>query len=367
MSLAVEADASRYDASSLLQFTEALLVAAGMPAEKAAAVADVLVDGDLLGHATHGVQLLPAYLEEIAGGGMTLVGEPELLSDFGAVVTWDGRRLPGAWLALRAIHTASERARRFGLGVVSIRRSHHIAALATYARRVADEGLVLLLMSSAPAGASVAPFGGTRALLSPSPIAVGFPTGGDPVCVDVSTSITTNTMTGLLARQGRKLPGPWVMDEAGVPTDDPSVVVQPRKGTLLPLGGTDAGHKGYGLALMVEALTAGLAGHGRLDPAARWGATLFVQVLDPAAFSGAAAFAAQMDGVVAQCHANPPVDPQRPVRLPGERGLQLRQQQLAHGILLKEATVSPLRFWAVRLGVGMPDPTPPAPGSPSDI
>ncbi len=174
---------------------------------------------------------------------------------------------------LLAIRAASERARRFGIGAVSIRRSHQIAALATYARRVAEDGLVLLLMSSAPSGGSVAPFGGTRALFSPSPIGMGIPTGGEPICVDVSTSITTNTMTGLMARQGCKLPGEWVMDEHGIPTDDPAVTMPPRTGTLLPLGGVDAGHKGYGLALMVEALTAGLAGHGRLDDSLRLGAT----------------------------------------------------------------------------------------------
>jgi L-lactate dehydrogenase len=330
-----------------------------MPTDTAAAVADVLVDGDLLGHATHGLQLLPAYLDEIASGGMTLAGEPDLIADQGAVLTWDGKRLPGPWLTLRAIDAASERARRFGIGVVSIRRSHHIAALASYARRVAEDGLVLLLMSSAPAGGSVAPFGGTRALFSPSPIGVGIPTGQDPICVDVSTSITTNTMTGLMARQGRKLAGAWVMDESGVPTDDPSVTVSPRKGTLLPLGGVDAGHKGYGLALMVEAMTAGLAGHGRRDDVARLGATLFVQVLDPAAFSGADAFAHQMDGLVAQCHDNPPVDPQRPVRLPGERGLSLRREQLENGVLLSDAVVSPLRSWSQRLGVALPDFIPP--------
>lgn len=357
-----QAGGTPYGAEDLTTFAEALLVAAGMPAGKAAAVAGILVEGDLLGHDTHGLQLLPTYLQEIAGGGMTLEGEPEVLSDLGAVSTWDGKRLPGPWVALQAIATASERARRFGLGAVSVRRSHHIAALAPYARRVADDGLVLLLLTSAPAGGSVAPFGGTRALFSPSPIGVGIPTGGDPVCVDVSTSITTNTLTSLLARQGKRLPGAWALDEDGVPSDDPAVVLPPRKGTLLPLGGTDAGHKGYGLALMVEALTAGLAGHGRADPGPRWGGTLFVQVIDPAAFSGSAAFRAQMDTVVDMCHANPPADPARRVRMPGERALGLRREQLRSGVLLADSITVPLWSWAQRLRVAQPQALAPASG-----
>lgn len=96
--------------------------------------------------------------------------------------------------------------------------------------RVAEQGLVLLLMSSAPAGSSVAPSGGTRALFSPSPIGVGIPTGAEPVMVDVSTSITTNGLTGRLARECAKLPGAWLIDQAGVATDDPAVLVPPRTG-----------------------------------------------------------------------------------------------------------------------------------------
>lgn len=344
----------RFDAAALESFAHALLVRSGLPADKAAAVAAILLEADLLGHETHGLQLLSGYLEDIASGAMSTDGEPEVVADQGAVLTWDARRLPGPWIMLRALDAACERAQRLGIGAVAVRRSHHIAALAPYARRVADRGMVLLLMTSAPSGGSVAPYGGTRPLFSPSPIAVGFPTGTEPVMIDVSTSITTNGMTNLLAREGRKLPGPWLMDEAGRPTDDPTVAVAPRKGTLLPLGGMDAGHKGYGLGLAVEAFTAGLAGHGRSDPGRRFGATLFVQVLDPRAFSGAEAFTGQMDWIVDRCHENPPLDPARPVRMPGERGLALRRQQLAEGLRLNPRIVQALAKWSAQLDVPLP-------------
>jgi LDH2 family malate/lactate/ureidoglycolate dehydrogenase len=347
---------SRFDAAALQDFARLLLQRGGMPSDRATAVADILVEGDLLGHDTHGLQLLPTYLGEIQGGGMTVSGEPLVLADHGVVLAWDGRRLPGPWLTLRAIEEASRRARLHGAGIVSIRRSHHIAALAPYARRVAEEGLVLLLMSSAPAAGSVAPFGGTRALFSPSPIGVGIPTSGDPMMVDVSTSITTNGLTGRLAREGRKLPGAWLIDEEGVTTDDPAVLVPPRTGTILPLGGIDAGHKGYGLALMVEALTAGLAGQGRSDPGARWGATVFVQVIDPQAFNGREAFEAQMDWIAQQCETNPPARSDVPVRLPGERGLALRREGLETGVPLSGGIVDALASWAAKLAVPMPEP-----------
>ncbi|HWI83319.1 Ldh family oxidoreductase [Ramlibacter sp.] len=346
--------APAYDAALLLQFAQQLLQRAGMPADRAHDVADILVEGDLLGHDTHGLQLLPTYLAEIESGSLAVNGDPEVLSDLGAVLAWDGKRLPGPWLTLRAIEEASRRARRFGAGIVNIRRSHHIAALAPYARRVAEDGLVLLLMTSAPAAGTVAPFGGTRGVFSPSPIGVGIPTGQEPMLVDVSTSITTNGLTGRLAREGRKLPAPWLIDERGVPTDDPAVLVPPRAGTILPLGGVDAGHKGYGLSLMVEALTAGLAGQGRSDPGQRWGGTVFVQVIDPAAFNGLQPFQQQMDWIAGACRANPPVQGGAGVRLPGERGLALRRQGRQQGVPLAPGIVDAVAAWAGKLGVPMP-------------
>ena len=345
---------THFDAAALQQFAQLLLQSKGMPANRATDVAEILVEGDLLGHDTHGLQLLPTYLAEIEAGAMTLTGEPLVLADQGAVLAWDGRRLPGPWLTLRAIDEASRRARTYGVGIVNIRRSHHIAALAPYAMRVAEDGLVLLLLTSAPAAKSVAPFGGTRGLFSPSPICVGIPTGDQPMMVDVSTSITTNGLTGRLAREGRKLPAASLIDEQGVPTDDPAVLVPPRAGTILPLGGVDAGHKGYGLSLMVEALTAGLAGQGRSDPGARWGGTVFVQVIDPQAFNGRGAFEEQMDWIARECQNNPPALAGQPPRLPGQRGLALRRQGLQAGVPLAAGIVEALATWADKLGVAMP-------------
>jgi L-lactate dehydrogenase len=325
-----------------------------MPRDRAADVASVLVEADLLGHDTHGLELLPSYLAHIEQGLMTLEGEPTVLNDRPAVLAWDGHRLPGPWLVLRAIEEAGKRAKLYGTGSVSIRKSYHIACLAVYARRVAEQGLALLLYTSAPAGSSVAPFGGTRALFSPSPVAMGIPTGGDPILIDVSTSLTTNSLTGRLQKEGKKLHAQWLMDETGEPTDDPTVLAAPRTGTILPVGGKDAGHKGYGLSLIVEALTAGLAGHGRSDPGPRMGGTIFVQVLDPEAFSGLPAFQEQMDWIAAACRSNPPAKGVERVRLPGERGLELRRRQLEDGVAIKPAVIDALRAYSEKLGVALP-------------
>ena len=345
---------ARYDAAALIAFAQSLLTQAGMPQDRAHDVADILVEADLLGHDTHGLQLLPTYLQHIEAGHMKLEGEPITLSDRGAVLAWNGQRLPGPWLVLRAMEIAIQRAEQYGSGTVTIGRSHHIACLAAYLKRATDQGLVMLLLTSAPAGASVAPHGGLRAVFSPSPIAIGFPTGAAPVLVDVSTSITTNMLTGRLRKEGKHLPHHWLIDENGEASDDPAVLLAPRKGTILPLGGLDAGHKGYGLALLVEALTAGLAGHGRADPLEPLGASVFLQILDPQAFGGGDAFRRQMDWVAQACLDNPPRPGFDHVRLPGQNGLLRRERQLREGVALEAAILPALAPWAQKFGIALP-------------
>ena len=344
-----------YRHADLLDYSRQLLGRAGLDSDKAAAVSDILVDGDLLGHDTHGLALLASYLAALEAGTMTRDGEPEVLADAPAALTWDGRRLPGPWLVLKAMAIAAGRAATQGTCTVVIRRSQHIACLAAFLKRATDQGLMMLLASSDANSASVAPFGGLDAVFTPNPIAAGIPTGAMPVLVDVSTSATTNGLTNRLHKEGGKLPAAWLLDGHGVPGNDPEVLFAEPKGTILPLGGQDSGHKGYGLSLLVEALTGGLAGHGRADPREGWGATVFVQIIDPRAFAGLAAFTRQTGAVAAQCRASRPATPGTPVRTPGERGLTLSASQMEHGVALYPTIIASLAPWALQFGV--PEPT----------
>jgi len=344
----------RYAASALLDCARQLLVRAGLAEPLAGDVADVLLEGDLLGHDTHGLALLAPYLGEIERGAMRREGSHLVVSERAAVATWDGRRLPGQWLTRRAVDTAIERARAYGTGTVVVRRSHHIGCLAAYLPRATEQGLVVLLACSDPNAASVAPFGGTRAFVTPNPIAFGFPTAADPVLIDISASVTTNGMSARLHREGRRFAHPWLIDAMGDATDDPAVLFADPPGTILPLGGLEAGHKGYGLALIIEALTAGLSGFGRADPKEGWGATVFVQALDPAAFGGASDFIRQAEWLREACRSNPPRPGIDRVRMPGERGLARRREQLANGVALNADIVTALAPWAEKFGVALP-------------
>jgi LDH2 family malate/lactate/ureidoglycolate dehydrogenase len=350
--------APRYDSQALVGFAKSLLVKLRVPDDKAEAVAQILVEGDLMGHTTHGLALLGPYLKAFEADTITRDGEPLVVSDSPAAVTWDGRRLPGPWLVLKAMALATVRAKQCGTGTVVIRRSHHIASLESYLKRATDQGLVMLLTCSDPAVASVAPFGGLDPVLTPNPLAAGFPTTDLPVLIDISTSATTNGLTNRLHGEGARLPAQWVIDGHGKPSDDPAVLFKEPKGTILPLGGIDSGHKGYGLSLLVEALTGGLAGHGRADPAEGWGATVFLQIIDPQAFAGADVFTRQTGALTAKCHASRPSQAGRPVRTPGERGLRLAQSQRDSGVELYPSIMPMLEPWALKLGVTMPQPVP---------
>jgi LDH2 family malate/lactate/ureidoglycolate dehydrogenase len=344
-------DADTHDETRLRDFAAALLQRAGLAADRAAVVAAVLVEGDMLGRTTHGLALLPGYLGALADGSMRAEGDPDTVSDRGSTVLLDGRRLPGPWLVQHAIDLALERVAEHGTVTVVIRRSHHIACLAAYLERVTATGRMILLMSSDPSVASVAPHGGTRAFITPNPMAAGIPTPGRPILMDVSTSATTNGLTGRLRSEARRLDHPWVLDSQGRPTDDPAALFTDPPGTILPLGGVDSGHKGFALGLLVEALTAALGGFGRAEPGEGWGAAVYLQVIDPAAFGGLDPFLRQTGWLADAVGANPPRPGVSAPRLPGARGLGLRDEMRAAGVRLYPGIVDALNVWADRLHV----------------
>ncbi|MFO1035691.1 MAG: Ldh family oxidoreductase [Geminicoccaceae bacterium] len=346
----------RYRVADLTSLGADLLVGVGVAEDRARTIAELLVEADLMGHTTHGLALLGPYLGEIESGEMTVAGDPEVVRDTGACITWDGNKLPGVWLTARAIDTALGRVKTYGTATVVIRRSHHIACLAAFLPLATSQGCMIILTCSDPAAASVAPYGGTKAVFTPDPIAVGIPTGGDPILIDMSASITTNGMSNRLLAEGKRFPQPWLIDAAGRPTNDPAVLVADPPGTILPTGGMDHGHKGYGLALTVEALTQGLGAFGRAEEPGGWGASVFVQLLDPEAFGGRSGFTRETDWVVAACHASPPRAGFDHVRLPGESAMIRRRRALSEGCVLHESVMPKLAAWAEKQGRTLPSP-----------
>jgi LDH2 family malate/lactate/ureidoglycolate dehydrogenase len=339
------------------KFAFELYTAAGLEPEKAATVARLQVLTDGLGRSTHGLAMAPLYLAEIAKGEMSKQGQPDIVRDFGEGVTavWDGNYLPGLWLVDLAIGKLMPRARQFGMAAMAIRKSHHIGCLAALAKGAADEGLIVQIHNSDPAGQRVAPYGGRKALLSPNPYAFAYPGEHHPVLIDQCASITTTSMTRQKVAAGEEFPEPWMLDAQGQPSTDPRVLEhgEPR-GSIQLVGGASYGHKGFGLSLATEALSQGLSGHGRFDAPKRWGSNVFVQLIDPAHFAGLDAFHSQMDDLAKRCRSNPPIDPAQPVRLPGDQAAKRLAAAQAQGIELPQSTWGALCAWADQLKVSVP-------------
>ncbi len=344
----------KFHADSLVTFAVGVLKASGMQPELAQDVAEVLVEGDLYGHDTHGLALLTPYVNTLKKGQMRGSGEIEIVTQRAAVAVWDGGYLPGPYLVRRGLDWARKAARECGTATLAIRRSSHIAALAAYLEQAARDGFMVQLMCSDPSVSSVAPFGGTEPLVTPNPMSYGIPATSGPIMIDISASITTNGMTSRLHKSGTQGSHNWWLDSSGNPTTDPTVLEDDPPGTLMPLGGVEAGHKGFSLALFVESMTGGLAGHGRIDKPDTWGATVYLQLIDCDAFGGVAEFERQMQWLVDSSVDNKPINENKPVRVPGQRAIARKTEQLRDGVSLHETIVPALQRLSEINNVPMP-------------
>jgi L-lactate dehydrogenase len=345
-----------YGVEEVRAFAAGLLIAAGMDGDKATVTARLLVDADMMGRPTHGIALCARYAGALAAGTMAPAGQPLELTRRGACVVWDGNCLPGPWLVARAIDAATELVAAHGVATIAIRRSDHIGCLAVLLRIATERGFVVEIMSSNPAQAHVAPFGGRTPVYSTNPFGFGYPTSGDPVLIDFSTTIASGSTVGRYAREGRTTPSPWVLDPQGTATTDARVFNE-AGASLLPIGGLDHGHKGFALGLMVEMQSQGLAGWGRAEHPSGSVMSVFVRLTDPEAFAGSAAFLNEADTLAALCRASETRTGVDRVRLAGERAMASWRKAQAGGVLLDESVLALLAPLAERFSIPIPEGT----------
>jgi L-lactate dehydrogenase len=329
-----------------------VLESTDLPRVPANGVAAGLVEGDLYGHSTHGLALLPDYVEELESGAMERQGKPEVVAEAGAIAVWDGRKLPGVWTTQLAVAESVRRADKLGLGGVAIRRSHHIACLAAFLEEPARQGYLILVISSDPSARHVAPYGGKIPVMTPNPIAAGIPCDPDPILIDISMSTTAAGVVSRHKALGKKLPGPWLLDAGGHATDDPSALA--NGGSILPIGGVDNGYKGFGLSLLVEALTQSLAGFGRADKPSEWGAGVCVLAFAPNRLAGNEAFRRQTNWLAEACLSQQSIDPSHPIRLPGQLALERKRQAMREGLVLPDIVFDGLKALAARKAIPLP-------------
>ncbi|MFP4383942.1 MAG: Ldh family oxidoreductase [Spirochaetia bacterium] len=265
----------RIHVEKLRNFIKAVFRKLGVPEEDADICSRVLIQSDLHGIESHGIGRLKMYYDRIKAGIQNPVTEIEKFSDRAAAAVWDGNHGMGHVIGHRAMETAMEKARQYGIGTVAVRNSTHFGICGYYAKMAAREDMIGLVFTNARP--SIAPTLGVDPMLGTNPVCFGAPTNLPfPFLYDAAASITQRGKIEVLDREGKDTPAGWAIDGEGKPyTDTPGLLrdLVSKKAALLPLGGSEellGGHKGYGLAVMVEILSAALQGGSFLHGLSGW-------------------------------------------------------------------------------------------------
>jgi LDH2 family malate/lactate/ureidoglycolate dehydrogenase len=341
-------------AQALHRQFEAIFRAWGFPRDQAASIADVLTEADLLGIDSHGVTLIPLYDEFIRSGMVVVNPDIRVVRDFGATAVIDGGGGFGQAPSLRAIDLAVEKAGAFGIGAVAVRNSNHFGAAGVYALRAAERGYIGL-STTAVFKASIVPTHGREARFGTNPIAFAAPARRNrPFLLDMATSTVALGKFKLYAREDKPIPPGWALDESGRPQTDPRQALVDR--LMTPLGGSRdmGGHKGYGLAALVEILSTTLAGatYAPLRPAAaeRNDVGHFHLAMHPEAFRDAGEFESDLDELIDALRATPPADPTQPVMVAGDPEYAVRERRTREGIPVPPSLLSLIQEIAERSG-----------------
>jgi 3-hydroxyisobutyrate dehydrogenase len=352
----------RFPEPVLRSFGERALEQCGAPPAVARLVLDCLLEADRRGVHTHGLLRLPAYCAQARAGEIDAAATPELLVESGPTALVDGRLAFGAVSCTFAVDDAVRRAREHGIGATAVRNGTHFGSAGHYSLRIAREGLAGLVATSTTA--AMAPYGAAEGRLGNNPLSIAAPAGQGrpPLVLDMALSTVSRGAIKLAELNGRAIPEGWALDADGNATTDPAAALA---GALLPLGG----HKGSGLAIAVEALTAALAGAeisprlvntgltGGLDagaspPAA--GAGYLVIAIDPARFAGQETFVSRLGDLCDELKASRLAPGFDELLVPGELEHRSELRAGAEGVLLPAATVEALRALAAAETVSFP-------------
>lgn len=343
--------AARVDAETLRAQVTGVLRAWGMPAGPAQVTADVMVDTDLSGIDSHGVSMLMMYQRLLGEGRLRLAEEPVVVRDLPAVAVLDGRGGLGHPVAVRAMDLAVEKARRLGMGAVAVGGSNHFGAAGYYVRRAAAAGLIGLATTTTPTPV-VSATGGTTPVLGTNPLAFAAPReDGEPLVVDMSTSVVAVNKVKSYGLAGTPLPHGWVFDRAGEPVRDADLghrLLQERRATIAPLGGADTatgGHKGYGLALMVHVLSAALSNAEVPGERSLRDIGHFFLALDPELVNPGGGSPRTVEGLLRAVQAGEP-----DVLVPGQPEEAARAERARHGVPVPESLRAHLRAICAEAG-----------------
>ena len=305
-----------------------ILAAAGASEGDARQVAIRLVNGNLVGHDSHGVIRLCQYAEQLRDGSIRSGGELTQVADFGAVSVFDANLGFGQVMAEAATRKGIEKAKTYGSATIGLRNVAHVGRLGDWAELAAEAGLVSFHFVNSPAKPAVSPFGGVERRMSTNPICVGIPVEGRaPVIVDMTTSSVAEGKLRVANMAGRSIPEGWILDKEGKPSQKPGDYYD--GGAMLTMGA----HKGYGLSLVVDLMAGALTGGGTTSPTESVNRNNMLSFfIDPAACHAGGEANGIAAGYIDWVKASAARDPAAPVLIPGEPENLERAKRSKNGI-----------------------------------
>ena len=342
-------------AEKLAHFVGDLLRAANVSESDANDVATSLVESNLRGHESHGVLRVAEYLDALRTDELRSGVDWQVLTETPAVLVADANRGFGQVMARRLVVALAEKCRPLGIACGTLKNCGHVGRLAEWVEQAARLGFAAM-MSVNDNGVlkCVAPPGGLDARISTNPLGLAVPTNGEPLVLDLSTSVVANGKVRAKLLAGESCPPGWLQDADGNPTTDPASRFRENSGTLLPLGGEAHGYKGFGLGLLLDVLIGGLSG-GSCPPAGpdEIGTNNVLLVLwDSSRFAGASHFLGEADKLIDYVRSTPRKPGVDHITLPGDRSAATRRERIANGIPLDAGTWTMLCDAAKSLNVG---------------
>jgi L-2-hydroxycarboxylate dehydrogenase (NAD+) len=340
----------------LAVFIETALSRLGLPAADAQTVAHLMAEADLQGSDGHGVTRLPQYARRIKAGGFNVNPAIKVIRDHASTALIDGDNGMGHLVMKRAAELAIKKARSTGIAWVSSQYSNHAGPASLYASMPLAHDMIGLYFAVGNAN-HLPPWGGLDMLLSTNPIAAAIPAGNErAIVLDMATTVAAYGKVKTKALRGETMPEGWMIDRQGKPLTDPK---RADEGMLLPLGGMEAGYKGYGLALIIGLLAGTLGGAAmgkdvidfNHDDSSITNTGQAIAAINIAAFGDVDVFKASVDTLIGDLRGSTRIPGVERIYVPGERSHETRSRRASEGIPIAPALMQGLDKIADELGI----------------
>lgn len=346
-----------FSAAALTDLVQRICVAGGSSQEEATQVAEQLVTANLYGHDSHGIGMVPAYVESLKDGRLTPNQDVEVVSDRGAYLLVDGHWAYGQVCAPKAMELGIAKAKEMGIAVVALRNAHHIGRVGAWGEMCAAAGFVSIHYVNVTSGHIVAPWGGSDARLSTNPYVTAFPATpkNPPLILDMATSKVAMGKVRVAYNKGVEVDPDTVIDAEGRASLDPGVMFAEPRGALMAAGL----HKGYGLALACELMAGAFATGGTnlpdRSPRPTITNNMLTIILDPEMFGARDDFEREIDDFTAWVKASPPAPGVERVMVPGEPEQKSKADRMANGIPVDDQTWQEMLEAAAKVGLNRAD------------